>query len=207
VATAIVAVVSGALLGAVVVAQARFGIPYSHLLADPSAWAPVPAYAGAVSYLMIVIWAATAAISLFAVALPLHPPMVRRAFLLRAGLISAGFGLDDLFALHERVLPNLLRVPEVVVLVVYGLILLTHLAISRTAIRASQWPLLAVALGLFAISVGVDVASGSVVPDRAPVRVLEDGAKLAGLLFWLLYHVDVAASVAGHASSSGRTSA
>ena len=75
----------------------------------------------------------------------------------------------------------------------YGGVVLLHLVLSRGVIRSSRWWLLAISLGLFAISLAVDVGV-TPKPDRSPIRLAEDGPKLAGIVAWLLYHVDFAAS-------------
>lgn len=103
-------------------------------------------------------------------------------FLLSAGALSAWLCLDDLFLLHEGVLPKL-GVPQTAALGLDGLLLAAYLVAFRRRLLTGEAPLLGLALAFFALSAGLDVVLHS-----PSVVAVEDGAKLLGLACWAGFH-------------------
>jgi hypothetical protein len=178
------------ILAAVVAAQLIFGIPMNQLVGDTRSLGDLPLHAGIVSYVGILAWAGAAAICLFSWRLVEPARRTERAFLLRAGLLTAWLCLDDLFELHERAFAGI-GVPELVTYGAYAAAAMVHLALSTGTIRKTQWWLLAFALVCFAGSVLADLAIPY--PPEDSLLVLSDnGPKLLGILAWSVYHVDAA---------------
>lgn len=174
----------------VAAAQLIAGIPVRHLLSDTRSIGGLPLYAGIVSDIGILAWAAGATISLFGWSLLDRRRAAERAFLLRAGLLTAWLSLDDLIELHERVFAGI-GVPEPVTYGAYVAAVIAHLALSAATIRQTQWWLLSFALFWFAGSVLADILLPDLQEDSL-LRLVDEGAKLIGILAWLAYHADAA---------------
>ncbi len=187
----IIAIIGVVTLGGVVLTQVATAIPVRHLLSDPWALVSLPIYAGLISNLGVLGWAAATAICLFSFIVIDPGRGQERLFLLRAALLSGFLCLDDLFGLHERALPRL-GVPELVVYGFIGAAALTHFALSLAPIRRSQWWILAVAMAFFAFSLFVEVLVHEP-PEESLLRVAEEGGKFMGIVAWLLYHTDTGA--------------
>lgn len=178
-------------------------MPVGTLTRDPAALTGAPPYAGLLSHLGVLLWCAAATVCFLAGAL------VRRvrALLFGFGALTAALLLDDLFLLHEAVLPALTAWPEVVFVAVYGAATAVLLTCHRRALRRTDWPLLAGALAALAFAAVADVlpellAGDRTVEDVPPAIVdayllLEDGAKFAGIVLWLAYFVGVGVGALG----------
>lgn len=177
------------------------GIPVAHLLKDPGALRPGPWYLGAVSYVGILLWCAAAAICLFARGLVRDPDREElRRFLLASALLTSLLGLDDLFMLHDVVAPEYFGVSEKAVVLAYGLAALGYVARFRRTVLKTEYFLLLLAGGFFALSVGIDAMD----VDDSRFLLVEDGAKLAGITAWLSYlaHCSAEAIREGMAAAS-----
>lgn len=163
------------------------GLPLSVLTRDPAAIMNAAFYTGAISSLGAVLWSATAGICFFTHSLlgRAEPRAGERSFLAASGLLTSLLLTDDLFQVHEEVVPNHLGVSEKVVLAAYALLALRWLYVYRATILAGDYPVLALALGCFAISVGIDQLA-----REAPTTIfLEDCAKFLGIVTWLTFFV------------------
>lgn len=145
-----------------------------YLTRDPTAIAGVPWWVGAVSRLTNLGWVAAAVANLLAARVV--APARSRPLLLLGGLCAA-LAIDDTMLVHEGILPRL-GVPEVLLLAVYALLGLMTAALWfwSTWGDAVQAAFLAGAV-MLALSVAVDLA-------RKEMFLLEDGAKLIGVLAW-----------------------
>lgn len=147
-------------------------------------------YYGVMSHLGVVAWFLTAGASLFA-ALCLWSRGSRGAdwrVLAAAGILSLVLGLDDLLLLHELVLPRL-GIPQNVVLAAYVLLGGAYALLQRRRLLAREGAFLTLAFGLFALSLGTDIALHSI--DSAVVMA-EDGFKFVGIVSWMAFHVALA---------------
>lgn len=147
-------------------------------------------YYGFVSNLGVLYMAVSAAVALFAGAclLALRAPAGPVGFLLVGGFVSGWIALDDLFLVHEALLPKAGLRQELAVGLT-GLFILAHVAAGRRRILAHEWPLMAAALCGFALSVGIDLLAHSV---QGPAVVLEDAAKFVGMAAWTGFHAHAA---------------
>lgn len=170
--------------------------PVADLLRDPLAVAEMSEkccklYFGAVSTLGSLLWFMTGAICLFAGAVLMVLDYSNRQadFMISAGLFTGWLGADDLFMIHDHVLPEF-GVPQLVTYAVYGLLALAFLALYWREIIGSRVAVFLTAGMLLAASVGIDVF----IHDDHPLRIVfEDGAKLIGIALWGAFHVAAAA--------------
>lgn len=191
-------------------------VPVSVLLNDTTYESGVPFYTGLLSNLGILIWMTAAAVSGFTYALlryyPDHPA---RPFLLASTLLTVYLTLDDFFLLHDEVFLDYVGISEPIVFGAYILMVAAYVFAFRRTIRRSEYTLLILAGGFFAISLTVDnvqellpglytavrettdnpmvVVEGVQQPVEGAVgnlrHVLEDGTKLFGIVAWCLYFV------------------
>ena len=168
------------------------------LLRDPLAVAEMKqecckVYYGAVSNLGVMTWIGSAVVCLFAASVLAtaggRPADV--SFLMAAGLFTGFLAMDDLFLVHENVLPAF-GVSEPVTYAAYALLGLAYLIASWRPISDSHYILFAVACGFLATSVMVDWQVHS---DHRLRIVLEDGAKLIGISAWATFHLAAAWSL------------
>lgn len=146
-------------------------------------------YHGFVSNVGVLYLAASGSVCLFA-ALCLRPvaDAGKTGFLIGAGLLTAWLCLDDLFMIHEGVLPNL-GVSQAVTIGIYGVLTAVYLVSSRREILSGEAPMLVIALACFAVSVGIDLVFHSV---EGHLVWAEDAAKFIGIAAWTGFHVDAA---------------
>lgn len=172
--------------------------PWVHpadLLRDPLAVAEMSdacckVYFGAISHVGVLVWTSAAAICAFAagVLMVSSGRSDQVVFMIVAALLTGLLALDDLFLIHENVLPAL-GIAQPVTYAGYGLLAAAYLALSWRRILQNDYPLLSVALALLATSVAIDWLIHSDQPIRI---VLEDGAKLCGIFAWSSFHVAAA---------------
>lgn len=175
------------------------------LLRDPLAVAEMSetcckVYFGAVSSAGVLLWASGAAICVFAASvLAVSSRQIRQAiFLFSAGLLTGILVLDDLFLVHDNILPAF-GVSQPAVYGTYALLCSAYILVSWRQILANRYGLLAVAIALFGASIKIDWLFHS---DH-PVRILlEDGAKLCGIFAWTSFHI-----IAAWQALTGRESA
>lgn len=172
----------GLIAAAVVVAEVA-GIPFVVFTRDVFSTAEVPVYTGLLSNVGILLWAAGVAICLF----------VRVAgsradaggFLLVSALLTAVLLVDDLFMLHEWVIPRVLGIPEEAVLTGYAAAAIAYAAAYRARIRERAPLVFTGAIALLAGSVFLDLLES---PPAPMWHVLsEEGLKLLGIGTWLLF--------------------
>lgn len=184
------------LVMALVVVERAKGIPIGELTRDAAKVDGVAPYAGFVSNLGALIWCVAAVVTLMAAVL------YRRArgwdgwtvLLLFAGAFSTLLLVDDLFLLHDEILPVYANIPQKAVLLGYVLLAGAFVALFYRQIRVTAFAPLALAAVFFAASIVVDEALGTsdfeitLLGDTLLARNLfEDGFKLLGLVSWCGY--------------------
>ncbi len=176
--------VSAVLIGVVLLLHFWKGISISSLTSDPATIAKVPPYTGFLSQIGIFFWSASVAVCMFgAKVISRHPDNLNfKRFLNVSGMLTLVLGLDDVFLLHEEVFP-LFGVPQLVVLVSYAGFVLFYLFRFYSLILKTEFVLLGMALFFFAVSIIVDVFE----PQFFGRLLVEDSAKLVGIVSWLSY--------------------
>lgn len=160
------------------------GTPLADLTRDPTSVVRAAPWVGLLSNVGVVLWTSAAAICfLGAVLLRDRGAPPRRVGLLWAsGAFTTLLMLDDLFLLHEDILPGLTGLPEIVFVCAYPLLFLALLARYATTILEVDWSLVLITGTLLGASMGIDT-----VWDSSRRAFAEDALKLAGILTWLLF--------------------
>jgi hypothetical protein len=161
-------------------------IPISKFTRDPSAVMNGPFYAGALSNLGVLMWSAAATVCLFGASMLKGKAgsNAARSFLLASASFTSLLLVDDLFMLHDLVLPEYLNLRERYIVLGYGVLMLAYLFAFRLAILRTEWLVLVLAGGFFCVSLVVDKFPEDLLPMH---HIFEDGAKFMGIVTWLLY--------------------
>lgn len=185
---AILLTISAFLIGIVLLFHFLGEIPFGNLTRDPSAIMGAPFHTGILSQIGIFFWSASAAICMFtAKVISKYPDSLKlKRFLIFSGLLTMLLALDDIFLLHESVFPYL-GIHEKVVYATYAGLVLFYLIKFWPIILDTKYIFLVMALGFFALSVIFDKSS---IPGIDPY-LLEDGAKIVGIVSWLFYFFQV----------------
>ncbi len=162
---------------------------FEQLFRDIASAEGIPVHQGLFSQLGIMVWSGAMGVLLF-VATAVPSRTSREAAFIRCSLfLTSLLALDDAFLLHESVFGQVFGVSEKVTFGVYGLLILGYLYFFSEIILTTQFLLLVLALALFGLSVVVDLTPRlAVVVGKDPLFLLEDGSKLAGIVFWAVYH-------------------
>jgi hypothetical protein len=179
--------IASILIGTVVIISETTGTPIAVLVRDPASTMHMPAFVGLLSNATILIWASAASISLFgASVLPAGHPV--KGFLTMAGSLTLFLTLDDVYMIHERIVPRLFGLPEMAVFALYAIAALVLIVKGRQLVRQTAYPLLILAIAALGLSVVVDTLFDDLglFPIEKPYLV-EDGFKILGALLWLAY--------------------
>lgn len=144
---------------------------------------------GAISHLGMIAWSSASAIGIF-VALTrwrqADPELTR--LLLVGGLVTAVLLVDDLFMVHDELLPEEFGIPELLATGGVALVPLAYVVVFRRPIlRRTPWQVLAIAVAYLAVMGAVDAVEHDIaIPAH---HLWEEGAKFLGLLHWCGYMV------------------
>jgi hypothetical protein len=180
-------VATGVLLLAVVVARLVWNVPVGDLTRDPATVAGTAPFVGWLSNVGILGLCAAASICLFtwAVLRDRESCSGARRFLRCAGLFTSLVLIDDLFMLHDAVLPDYLGIGEAPLYCAYAIGLGSLLILFRREILSSRYGILVVALFFFGVSIFFELISRHTWVTGH--FLLEDGSKLIGIMSWALY--------------------
>lgn len=176
-----------AILLAALIASEIKGKSLGFYTREPAAIMGTSALIGALSNLGGLLWSAAATVCLFTWAVKLRQRAEGRvppAFFLVSGLFMAAMMVDDVFQVHEELVPRYLGVPDEPVIVLYVLFAIAWLVVFWRTILKTDYLILLIAAGCSAVSVVVDAASKAPFNSR---YFLEDGFKLLGIVGWLGY--------------------
>lgn len=168
------------LLSGVFLVSTIGGFGIEKFTADPAATANFHPLTGVVSNIGILLWA-LAGFSCVICFLSIYAATSERnTFLLSSGLLSLFLMTDDLFMLHEYILPYHLNIPQSVVYVGYLLIVGYYLfAYRKKLLSAHSWGFLVACMFL-----GASAAGDQVMPQEGIYYFIEDGLKFMGIIFW-----------------------
>jgi hypothetical protein len=146
-------------------------------------------YAGAISTLGIIVWAAAAGSALLGARVAMRSDMPFGGFLLSLGTLSTVLMLDDAFLFHEKIAPSDLGVHQRFVYLLYAVLVSAWIVRYRETLRRTEWQLLAAAGVLFAGSFAVDAweSVDESLLEHSGTFVAEDGLKFVGISMWTLY--------------------
>lgn len=187
--------VSAVLLGVVLLLHFWKGIPIGRLTRDPTTIVGSPLYTGFLSQIGIFFWSASAAVCMFSVkVLSRHTDSLKiKPFLFASGLLTLLLGFDDVFLLHEELLPYF-GVPQKAVFISYAGFVPFYVVRFYSIVLKTEYVLLVMALLFFGFSVTLDLFEP---PDINPY-LFEDGAKLVGIVGWLAYFFRAGTSAVYH---------
>ncbi|THH41420.1 hypothetical protein [Neolewinella litorea] len=178
------------LLLAAILAHSSLPTTYGLLFRDMGSEVDLPVSHGLFSQLGIMLWSLGLG-SLLLMLLSYPSPSHRvRAYILYSLVVTLTLAIDDAFRMHETFFDEVLGLGESVAFLIYFCLLLGYFVLFLHQILASPFPLLLIALGLFACSMLVDQTPGLAnYVGLDETFLLEDGAKLAGIVFWTLYQL------------------
>ena len=194
------------------VATRILDIPIQDAMGDPLARLGAHPLLGFVSNLGILLWAAAAGACLVGALGLRHERdadrVEQRTFFAASAALTTLLVLDDMFQLHEDLVPSLLGRGQTFILLGYVVLVGVYLWRFRRLLATTEWALLAAAGAGFAISIGMDVLplALSYLPgglgidtESAPFEfvehLLEDGAKLVGIALWLAFYLRTAGAM------------
>lgn len=179
------------------------------LIRDPVQALNAPFFYGYVSNLGILVWAVTGGMcltawgalrrrnaGLSAAAPAQHDGCEWQRFFLLGALLSLILASDDVFLVHEELIPKFLfprgsgfYVPEMAVIGSYGILALYFLwSCRRLILDRTPFAFLAVALACMTLSVAIaKLGIRMFVPDKQMRYLIEDGFKLLGIFGWAHY--------------------
>jgi hypothetical protein len=197
-----------AVLLAVALARAVGGVPMHYLTRDIASLAGVHPFFGVMSNLGLMLWAAAAAVSLLTVLIRMKSGEGNTKFFLASGALSLWLLFDDAFLFHEELAPTHLGLMTEIVLAGLGVAVITWLGVFRREILAAGPFFLVLALGMFALSLGVDFAADifPAAETETSWRIFyEDAPKWLGIVFWLAFHVTASVNtLTGRAPAQSR---
>lgn len=166
------------------------GIPVQDMTRDVADIGGIHPFAGFLSSLGILLWAASGAIWIFS-ALLLHAAGAhgQTSFAFGFGTVTWLLAVDDLFQLHESLGPAYLGWNEGIGYALLGASVLALLAVHRSSIVASRYLPLLISFLCLGASVFVDVLEPWLWRTRSLAFLLEDGLKWLGIVGWSAYAV------------------
>lgn len=159
--------------------------PIWKLANDPSEVMEFPPYIGMLSNWGVVLWVTAAAICLFS-AVILKQQKASNAtyrFIAASGGLSLVLGIDDLFVLHDHLLPQLLGSPERYFYFLYFFVFLVYLIYFLREIVKYEYLLFGAALVFFVLSRRIFVS----LPFFDQFMTAGDMLKYFGIVFWLAF--------------------
>jgi hypothetical protein len=154
------------------------------MTSDPLQTAEFPWYTGFLSNLGIILWSISIGCAFSsAMILPNNRQVAR--FLIATGMLSILLVIDDMFRIHDSILPSLLHIPEFLTFIAYGLLIAIYLfSFYRIILSDASFLLLAGALLFLGISIVFDMVS----PYSSMETFIKDGLKFIGIALWLTYN-------------------
>lgn len=170
----------------VALAGAQKVVPVQTLFLDPQAVGDAPWYAGVLSSIGILCWtvSAVAAAGGAWVAAQTNRPGAA-SFLAGGAIATAVLLVDDLFLLHSDAMPKLLGTPKLVNIAVVLAPTFVWVLSQREELQRTRHATLASAFG----ALGLSVVADRFLTDPTLGLVIEDGAKLFGIVAWMIYFV------------------
>ncbi len=150
-----------------------------------------PPYFGMLSSWSSMLWMATATICIFTAMITWKNSSDRAIwrFLFFSGLLNLLIAVDDLYLLHDRILPRLLGAPEAVFYLLYLLLMIGYLIVFIRQIARSDYILFWTAFFFLAFSRGFY----NLIPFLREYYTANDILKYFGIVFWLAFFARTAA--------------
>ena len=171
---------------AVTVLIARLtGNPIWRLAKDPAQVVGYEPYIGMLSNWAVLLWFASAVICLFAeIVLRRGGAALRpRLFMLVSGILSLTLALDDLFLLHDVILPNTLGLRESIFYLIYLITTTLYVLVFLRDIHQKEYILFWISFLLLFYSRGYPF----LLPFLREYETPGDMLKYVGIVFWLAF--------------------
>ena len=164
-------------------------VPVEYITRDPAAIAIHPIYYGALSNLGVLLWGSSVTSCLLGALVTklLSDRWEIVAFFAAFGGLNAMLCLDDLFMIHEEVLPRKLGIPEEALFICYAIALTAMLVRFRRVLLKTQPVLFGASLILFAFSLSIDLMPALASLSRNSLFAIEDGSKFVAIFVWSAY--------------------
>lgn len=172
---------------AAVVLHSLTDVSFYALFMDPVARLGGHFYTGAGSHLGVLVAVAAASVAFYS-ALLMRAADRRRltSFLIAAGLFTLYLAMDDLFLVHEEVLPAILNVDQSLILMMYGVVFAGFAWRYRHELLGHDRLLLGAAIMFVAFSIVLDIFDENGVTFRGEF-MLEEGTKLMAIVGWAAF--------------------
>lgn len=171
------------LLGGVYFVSKLGGFGIEKFTADPAATANFHPLTGVVSNIGILLWALAGFSCLISYSSIYSATGQKNVFLLSSGLLSLFLMTDDLFMLHEYILPYHLNIPQAVVYIAYLAIVGYYLFVFRKRLLTlKSWGFLTACFFL-----GASASGDQVMPQEGIYYFIEDSLKFVGIIFWAAF--------------------
>jgi hypothetical protein len=179
---------SWVIIFSVILVFAASGVKMAKLSMDPLAQLGQPFYLGMISNLGILLWMATASVTLF-VSFHLKSGVAnpqRANFLRWSGILSLVLMSDDLLMLHEQVFPQYLHIPGRLFYVAYMIYTIVFIMkFWRLILSQDNYKFLILAYFFFGMSIAIDI-------DMFPGGIdIEDSFKILGLTTYAYYFISL----------------
>jgi hypothetical protein len=179
---------STAILAAVAFAAIYKHVPVGVLTRDIADVCNVHPFTGILSHLGVLLWCSSAATCLFSSMILRQRQFITNSrFLLFSSLLTLILLFDDLFLFHEILAQIYLGLHENTVYVMHVSATIIYLIAFRRVIADTEYFILSIALGFFAISLILDAISAPLDPW---FYLAEDGSKFLGIANWCAYFVE-----------------
>lgn len=170
----------------IAIAGAQKVIPVRTLFLDPQALGDAPWYAGVLSSIGILCWTISAVAAAGGAWVAAQTDRPGAASFLRGGAIATAVLLaDDLFLLHSNAMPKLLGTPKIANIVLVVAPTLLWIVTQRREAMRTRTATLWCAFG----ALGLSVVADRFFDGPTLGLVIEDGAKLFGIVAWMIYFV------------------
>jgi len=177
------------ILVAVVIASMFFNINMDFFTRDVSAIGNIHPLAGILSSVGILLWCVTASICFFAAIILRNIKQTANFwFLLNSAFLSIYLLLDDLFLLHEHLIPIYSGISEKIVVMFLGITVFVYLTTYRLKIFKTNYSVLLLALGFLSLSVVIDTILETWLKIGQWQYFIEDGFKWLGIASWCSYY-------------------
>ncbi|MFD2201142.1 hypothetical protein [Shivajiella indica] len=192
----VVFILSIIIIEATVLASNVFEIPYSDFLRDPVVVLNGEFYVGWFSQLGVMFWSIAAGFCFVSAKLVSseHPIPNIKGFLYYSFFLTLFLGMDDIFMFHDEIFP-LWGVHENIFIFSYMIIVSLYLIIYFKVVLKTEYILMGLAYCFFALSILLDKIPHKIkihFPGGLESVMYEDGAKMIGILLWMVYFYSVA---------------
>jgi hypothetical protein len=159
--------------------------PIWKLAKDPSEVMNFPSYIGMLSNWGVLLWMTAAAICLFTAMIMRRSgdSSQARQFIFTSGILSLILAVDDLYRLHDWLLPRMLHISEFFFYLLYLVLIAGYLFLSLRQIHRYEYILFWISTSLLAISRRMFLP----IPFLNAYMTTGDMLKYFGIVFWLAF--------------------